>query len=193
MTTFEQPRSQQFNLIIQGEWGKPPKEDKKVRKHLGSIASIAELLDDYYGAVAKRNDAIAIISPDFTDEQLDSYQRFVNERQMLMVRGAYACMGAFFDIHDDPLDRAYFTTGMIIQTELIERERLGDIIDYRRTHDDIMSLEMAKLQGDKLRRLSRKGADDYEIRANMLAWYRNKFNTDDVEYLQECVLEAKTQ
>jgi hypothetical protein len=191
MTTFEQPSSQQFNHIIKDEWGTPRKEDKKVRKHLGSVAGVADLLDDYYASVARRNDAIAIVSSDFTERQLDSYQRFVRDKQILMTRGAYACMSAFFDLYDNPSDRAYFTTGLIIQTELIERERLGDLINYRQTHDDITPLEVAESQAKRLARLARKGADDYEIRANMLSWYRNKFNTDDVEYLQECVLEAK--
>lgn len=170
---------------------KSPRET--MRKAIGGYMSIIDLLDRYYESTKQRNTAIALVSPTMTDEQIENYQQFVDKRQEQMLVSARKCIDLYFDLAYEPLERASFVTGMIMDTEKMENDAFSDLIDYRDIRGNTTSLVLSRALSNRIKRIAHNGGDDGDIRNGVFSLYSSRFDEGYVSMIQEHIVEAKTQ
>lgn len=158
---------------------------------LGALSLVASRLDAYYAATRERNTAIALVNPSTTTEQGQNYQNFVDVRQQAMISAAKICIDTYFDITQQPIERASFVTGIITATQNLEANSLEDLIDYREIRGGPSPLSLVRALSNRIKRVQRNSVDDQAVRDDIFEWYHNTFSDRYVRYLQEHILEIK--
>ncbi len=158
---------------------------------LGALSLVVSQLDTYYTAACKRNTAITLVNPSMTAEQRQNYQNFVNMRQQSMISAAKICIDTYFDITQQPTERASFVTGIIMATQNLEANSLEDLIDYREIRGGPSPLSLVRALSNRIKRIQRNSGDDQAVRDDIFEWYHDTFSDRYVRYLQEYILETK--